>query len=93
MVGMSTAVESQTSPQVLFSGGFDHKIFMWDVRTKGKVMELDCGAPVKDIVPLSGGSAIVAAGMTDEIRGLKVHASNISFLALQSTTRLSSMIF
>ena len=35
---------------------------MWDARTKEKVQEIDCGAPVKDLVALRGGSVLIAAG-------------------------------
>ena len=55
-------MECPNNPQLFYSGGYDHKIMMWDARTKERVLEIDCGAPVKDLIPLRGGSVLIAAG-------------------------------
>ncbi|KAG1655036.1 hypothetical protein FOA52_008787 [Chlamydomonas sp. UWO 241] len=44
------------------TGGYDHAVKLWDVRTKGCTMTLEHGSPVEDLAFFTSGSLLVSAG-------------------------------
>eukprot|EP01094_Clydonella_sp_ATCC50884_P023045 TRINITY_DN5422_c0_g1_i1.p1 TRINITY_DN5422_c0_g1~~TRINITY_DN5422_c0_g1_i1.p1 ORF type:complete len:553 (-),score=173.97 TRINITY_DN5422_c0_g1_i1:11-1669(-) len=50
------------SEHIWFSGGYDHTIFGWDVRSPDPIISIDHGAPVESLVVFPTGTAIAAGG-------------------------------
>lgn len=52
------------APDVFISGGYDHRLCLWDVRVQGGggVAGFDHGSPVEACLVLPGGSILVSAG-------------------------------
>ncbi|KAF8055723.1 utp15 [Scenedesmus sp. PABB004] len=58
------AAASPSSADVWASGGYDHTVRLWDVRTRGCALSLDHGAPVEDVAFFPAGGLLVSAGGT-----------------------------
>ncbi|EFJ42814.1 hypothetical protein VOLCADRAFT_66565 [Volvox carteri f. nagariensis] len=57
------AAASPTSPDMWATGGYDHCVKLWDIRTGNTaVLGLDHGAPVEDVAFFPSGSLAVTAG-------------------------------
>ncbi|XP_053695276.1 U3 small nucleolar RNA-associated protein 15 homolog [Sabethes cyaneus] len=55
---------SPVNANIIVSGGYDHKINMYDTRIQTKVMTLDHGSPVESLIFLPSGGIILSAGGT-----------------------------
>ncbi|EFO84359.1 hypothetical protein CRE_25990 [Caenorhabditis remanei] len=45
---------SSINDHCVLTGGYDHKVRLWDIRSKEKTMELDCEHPVESVLFLPG---------------------------------------
>lgn len=54
---------NKSSPNVIATGGYDHRVLLWDLRTFTPIMSLDHGAPVEALVIYPDGGSIVSAGL------------------------------
>mgnify|MGYP001083433801 FL=1 len=57
-----TLVRSPTSPNVWFSGGYDHKIIGWDLRTNSSIFTMDHADQLESLLPYPNGTTLVSAG-------------------------------
>lgn len=53
---------SAAMPDVWATGGYDHKVHLWDTRINQTVNTIDHGYPVESIVVFPGGSILASAG-------------------------------
>eukprot|EP01104_Vermistella_antarctica_P000107 TRINITY_DN1011_c1_g4_i1.p1 TRINITY_DN1011_c1_g4~~TRINITY_DN1011_c1_g4_i1.p1 ORF type:complete len:519 (+),score=128.63 TRINITY_DN1011_c1_g4_i1:519-2075(+) len=53
---------SPSTPDMWVSGGYDHKVMLWDTRTGACSMEMDHGSPVQSVITLPGGGLVLSAG-------------------------------
>ncbi len=44
------------------SGGYDHRLKLWDIRSQECIMELDHGNPVESVLFFPSGSLLLSAG-------------------------------
>jgi len=59
-------VTSNVSSDLLLSGSYDETVALWDRRTKDEpVLKINHGAPVEDVLLLSGDSLFVTAGKNE----------------------------
>jgi U3 small nucleolar RNA-associated protein 15 len=54
---------NKASPNVITTGGYDHRVIVWDVRMFTPIMNLDHGAPVESLVIYPDGGSIISAGV------------------------------
>eukprot|EP01116_Phalansterium_solitarium_P012419 TRINITY_DN28684_c0_g1_i1.p1 TRINITY_DN28684_c0_g1~~TRINITY_DN28684_c0_g1_i1.p1 ORF type:complete len:524 (+),score=16.89 TRINITY_DN28684_c0_g1_i1:42-1613(+) len=85
-----------SNPNLFVSGGYDHKLFLWDMRTKSSVLTVDHGSPVEGVLFMPGGSVVISAGGTElkvwDILGgtgrflhtMSNHAKTVTSIALES---------
>ncbi|EGT35450.1 hypothetical protein CAEBREN_13384 [Caenorhabditis brenneri] len=52
---------SSINDHIVLTGGYDHKVRLWDIRSKEKTMELDCEYPVESVLFLPGEQLIATA--------------------------------
>ncbi|KAF1771286.1 hypothetical protein GCK72_003112 [Caenorhabditis remanei] len=52
---------SSINDHCVLTGGYDHKVRLWDIRSKEKTMELDCEHPVESVLFLPGEQLIATA--------------------------------
>uniref|UniRef100_A0A1I7ULF3 U3 small nucleolar RNA-associated protein 15 homolog n=1 Tax=Caenorhabditis tropicalis TaxID=1561998 RepID=A0A1I7ULF3_9PELO len=52
---------SSLNDHIVLTGGYDHKVRLWDIRSKEKTMELDCEYPVESVLFLPGEQLIATA--------------------------------
>ncbi|GAX79819.1 hypothetical protein CEUSTIGMA_g7259.t1 [Chlamydomonas eustigma] len=53
---------SPVNMETWVTGGYDHEVKVWDVRSKACSLTLDHGAPVEDLAFFTSGSLLVSAG-------------------------------
>lgn len=53
---------SPVSPDILLSGGYDHKVKMYDTRTESAVFEVNHGSPVHSVLFLPTGGIFISCG-------------------------------
>ncbi|UMM11494.1 hypothetical protein L5515_000752 [Caenorhabditis briggsae] len=52
---------SSLNDHIVLTGGYDHKVRLWDIRSKEKTMELNCEHPVESVLFLPGEQLIATA--------------------------------
>ncbi|CAG9836855.1 unnamed protein product [Diabrotica balteata] len=52
-------------PDIVISGGYDHKVKMFDTRTEKEVITVDHGSPVESLLFLPAGGIFLSAGGTE----------------------------
>ncbi|CAI2307092.1 unnamed protein product [Caenorhabditis sp. 36 PRJEB53466] len=52
---------SSINENMVLTGGYDHKVRLWDIRNKEKTIELDCEHPVESLLFLPGEQLIATA--------------------------------
>ncbi|CCD68141.1 U3 small nucleolar RNA-associated protein 15 homolog [Caenorhabditis elegans] len=52
---------SSINDHIVLTGGYDHKVRLWDIRSKEKSLELDCEHPVESVLFLPGEQLIATA--------------------------------
>lgn len=89
---------SPVSSDVLLSGGYDHKVKMYDTRTNTVIFEVNHGSPVESLLFLPTGGIFISAGGThvnvwDAFTGGKMlatmsqHTKTVTCLRLASNGR------
>lgn len=53
---------SHSNPHLWVTGGYDHKILVWDMRSQEVITTIDQAAPVEDLLFFPSGSVVVSAG-------------------------------
>jgi len=57
-----------SSPALWISGGYDHKVLVWDMRSGKAVINIDHGHPVEAVLPFRSSTILLTAGADNEIR-------------------------
>eukprot|EP00879_Flechtneria_rotunda_P019276 GHRR01020243.1.p1 GENE.GHRR01020243.1~~GHRR01020243.1.p1 ORF type:complete len:421 (+),score=116.30 GHRR01020243.1:737-1999(+) len=88
------AAVSPASGDTWASGGYDHTVKLWDVRSAGCSMALDHGAPVEDLAFFPSGGLLVTAGginlcVWDLMSGGKLLRQVTNFQKTTTSVRLS----
>uniref|UniRef100_A0A8R1EQZ1 WD_REPEATS_REGION domain-containing protein n=1 Tax=Caenorhabditis japonica TaxID=281687 RepID=A0A8R1EQZ1_CAEJA len=52
---------SSMNDHIVLTGGYDHKVGLWDIRSKEQVMQLNCEHPVESVLFLPGEQLIATA--------------------------------
>jgi len=89
---------SSSNPDIFFSGSYDHKVKMFDVRVPTSVWTVDHGDPVNAILVLPNSGIVISAGGTvikvwDAVAGgsllakITQHNKSVTCLALASEGR------
>ncbi|CAI5439574.1 unnamed protein product [Caenorhabditis angaria] len=88
---------SQMNDYTVVTGGYDHKVRVWDIRNKQKTVELDCEYPVESVVFLPGEQLIATAagpivkiwdmtGGGRQLQALQAHYKTVTSLRLATNS-------
>jgi U3 small nucleolar RNA-associated protein 15 len=61
---VKTGMFNPASGNIIVTGGYDHTILVWDVRSGSRVCKLNQGVPIESLTVLPDGGSVVAAGTT-----------------------------
>lgn len=87
---------SSMNDHVVLTGGYDHKVRLWDIRSKQQTMELDCEYPVESVLFLPGEQLVATAGgpivkiwdttTGRQLTSLQAHYKTVTSLRLASNS-------
>ncbi len=59
---VKTGMMNPSGENLIITGGYDHQIMVWDVRSGSVVCRMNQGVPVESLVVLPEGGTVIASG-------------------------------